>query len=289
MEYGIVIPNLGPSAQPGVMEQAAKAAETFGFDAVYVNDHIIVPEGGRVPDRIYDPYIVMAAMVGATERIRIGASVIVIPLRSAVLNANMIATLDHMSGGRIILGTGVGWLESEMESVNVDFHKRGAICDEYLDAMHALWTTDPTTFEGRFVGFENMRQNPKPIQNPLPVWVGGSLPQSIRRAATRGTGWMPLNLTAESFRERVASYREECDKAGKPVGAVCMRAMEGPPPVGEGRMMCVGESAQIASDIDELAEMGLTQIQFAPRARGLDEIVAAMSKVAEEVRPLVKN
>ena len=257
MEYGFVVPNLGPNTQPGVMEQAAKEAETLGFDAVYVNDHIMVPETiTYVPDRIYDPFIVMAAMVGATERIRIGASVIVIPLRSAVSNANMVATLDHMSGGRIILGTGVGWLEPEMASVNVDFHKRGAICDEYLDAMHALWTTDPTTFKGSFVHFENMRQNPKPVQEPFPVWVGGSLPQSLRRAATRGTGWMPLNLTAEVFPELVASYREECEKAGKPVGAICMRAMEGGRTVGKGRMMCVGEPAQIAADIDELAEMG---------------------------------
>ena len=290
MEYGIVIPNLGPNAQPGVMEQAAKEAESLGFDAVYVNDHIIIPESeSYVPAAIYDPYVVMATMIGATERIRIGASVIVIPLRSAALNAKMVATLDHMSGGRIILGTGVGWIESEMAAVNVDFHKRGAICDEYLDAMHVLWTEDSCSFQGKFVSFEGMRQEPKPVQNPFPVWVGGNLPQSIRRAARRGTGWMPLNIGEDKFADLADSYRKECESAGRPVGTVCMRIMEGGPTFG-GRLMCVGEPEQIAADLDQLAEQGLTQIQFAPtRVKGLDDIVREMRVIAEKVRPLVRN
>ncbi|HJN93760.1 MAG TPA: LLM class flavin-dependent oxidoreductase, partial [Dehalococcoidia bacterium] len=140
VQFGITIPHFGRNAQPGMVESVAREAEALGFESIWASDHIIVPAGeSYIPDYFYDPLIVMTAAAAVTESIEIGVSVLVIPYRDPVVTAKMLATLDQMSRGRIILGTGVGWLEQEFDALNADFHQRGVVCDEYMDVMQALW------------------------------------------------------------------------------------------------------------------------------------------------------
>jgi probable F420-dependent oxidoreductase len=289
VQFGITIPHFGRNAQPGMVESVAREAEELGFESIWASDHIIVPAGeGYIPDYFYDPLIVMTAAAAVTESIEIGVSVLVIPYRDPVVTAKMLATLDQMSRGRIILGTGVGWLEQEFDALNADFHQRGAVCDEYMDVMQALWTSDPTSFEGTWTNFDDMRQNPKPVRAPFPVWVGGNGLAAIRRAAQRGTGWHPINLTLAEFTAGVEAYHAACRDAQKLMGPVCLRSMPGPTtdPSAE-RVPFSGNAEQVASDIDAFSASGMTHILFSPPVASTEDLRAEMHKVAKEVRPLV--
>ena len=182
MKCGVAIPHYGRASQPSMVEDLAREVEALGFDSVWASDHVLLPvEGAGVPHYFYDALIVMAA-AAVTTRLRIGTSVLVIPYRDPRLLASMLATLDQISKGRVILGAGSGGLEGEFAGLGIDFHQRGALTNEYLDCMQALWTTDPTSFHGRWIHFDEMRSNPKPFQNPLPIWIGGHSDAAIQRA-----------------------------------------------------------------------------------------------------------
>ena len=288
MEYGIVFYNMGAVAKPGISEAMAVEAENLGFDSIWVNDHLLVPQSERyVPDVLYDPLIVASSLAAATSRIQVGTSVIVVPLRNPIATAKAVATLDHMSDGRFIFGIGVGWLKEEFDAVGVDFHRRGAVTDEYLDVMQALWTTDPSTVEYGSIRVTEVRSNPKPKQSPLPVWVGGNIPASKKRAAERGTGWHPLNLEPDEFAQGVEDYKKECARVGKKPGPVAMRSM--PSPKAPAGTPFTGSAAEVAKSIDQYAELGLDQIVFAPIVRSAEDFQTAMRFLAREVRPLAKS
>ena len=290
VQFGIMLPHFGSAAQPGMVQTVAREAEELGFDSVWVGDHMIVPSTERyITNFVYDPFIVMATAAAVTERVRIGVSVLVIPYRHPVVMARMISTLDQMSRGRVILGAAVGWMKQECSALGLDVHERGARTDEYLDCMAALWDTDPTTFHGRWVHFDDMRQRPKPLQDPFPIWIGGQSPAAIRRAAVRGNGWLPNCEGRNSFAKSVATYREACERAGRPAGTICMRThME---PEGESaksdRPDFTGTDAQIAEDIDTFAALGADHIQFAPRVRSVDQQLDAMRRLAHDIFPKV--
>lgn len=284
-----MIPHFGAPAQPGMVETVAREAEELGFDSIWTGDHIIVPSGERyITNYQYDALIVMATAAAVTRRIRIGVSVLIIPYRHPVATAKMLATLDQMSGGRIILGTGVGWMEREFSALGLDVHQRGAMTDEHLDCMHALWTSDPTSFHGRWTQFEDMRQRPKPQQDPFPVWVGGSSAAAIRRAARRGTGWIPGVDGLDEFARGVESYRAACREAGRPEGVICPRTTMGRQggQTSNEHATFTGTNEEIAADIRACAALGATHIVFSPTIRSLDQQREVMRRIALEIRPL---
>ena len=194
MEFGLTIPHFGQTARPGVVEAIAQEAEALELDAVWTSDHVIVPaDEGALPSQFYDPLMVMAAAAAVTQHIRIGVSVLVLPYRDPVLTAKMVASLDHASRGRVILGVGVGWVEPEFQALGADFAQRGTVTDEYLDCMQALWTTDPSSFRGRTKQFSNMRMQPQTHAGSV-ARVGGRK-QPRRDSARRQT------------RDRLASHQ----------------------------------------------------------------------------------
>ena len=189
VQFSFRLPNadyLGFQATPkGITETACKAEE-LGFDAVLVNDHIVVDGAPRSVSwrNTYDPLMVLSYVAARTTRIRLGTSVLIMPYRNPIAAAKMIATLDQMSGGRVIAGVGTGWNEAEFDALGVPFHQRGARTTEYLRLWQACWAPGETTFHGRFFSFDNMHINPKPLQQPHPpIWVGGSSRAALRRAA----------------------------------------------------------------------------------------------------------
>ena len=288
VQFGVTIPHFGRNAQPRMVEQVAREAEAMGFESVWASDHVIVPAGeSYIPHYFYDPLVVMTAAAAVTQSIEIGVSVLVIPYRDPVVTAKMLATMDQMSRGRMILGTGVGWLEQEFDALNANFHARGAQCDEYLDVMQALWTSDPTSFEGRWTNFAEMRQNPKPVRSPFPIWVGGNGPPAIKRAAERGTGWHPINLTLAELGAGVEAYHAACRDNHKLMGPVCLRSMPAGRRVPDGidRVPFSGSSGQVAEDIDAYAEAGMTHILFSPPVSDVEELLSEMRVIANEVRP----
>jgi probable F420-dependent oxidoreductase len=182
-----------------------KLAEAAGFDSVVAVDHVVFPHNytsvypysptGRLPGgpegALPDPLIWMAAMAAVTTRLRFLTGVIILPLRNPLVLAKQVATLDHMSGGRVELGIGVGWLKEEVEAVGVPFEKRGKRSDEYVAAMRALWARDGASFKGEFVNFHEMTSSPRPVKSDVPIVVGGHSEAAARRAGRIGQGFFP--------------------------------------------------------------------------------------------------
>ena len=197
VQYSFRIPNadyLGFPATPEAIIETACKAEALGFDALLVNDHIIVDDSPRsAPWRsVYDPLMVLSNIAARTSKVLLGTSVLIMPYRNPIVTAKMIATLDQMSGGRAIAGVGAGWSEPEYDALNVPYTERGQRTNEYLRLWQACWQPGPTTFHGQFFSFDNMHVNPKPLQQPHPpIWIGGSGQASLRRAAQFAQVWQP--------------------------------------------------------------------------------------------------
>src|SRR5438034_5046030 len=183
---------LGFETSPEAIVAAATKAEEVGFDAIFVNDHIIVDSSSRAAPwtNVYDPFVAMSFIAAHTTRIGVGVSVLIMPYRNPVATAKSLATIDRMSGGRLIAGVGAGWNEAEFAALGVPFHERGARTNEYLRVWQAYWAQDPVTFHGDFFSFTNMYIKPKPLQQPHPpLWIGGSSRPAWRRAAAFAQVW----------------------------------------------------------------------------------------------------
>ncbi len=208
MQIGFNLPVSGPMAEPATMARTARLGEELGFDYLTLTDHIALPDTS-VPGypysesgAFYSPepghrheQLVAATFVAArTERIRLVLAVLVVPHRPAVLAAKMLTSLDVLSGGRLTVGVGAGWLEAEFDAVvTTPFAERGAVTDAYLDAFRALWTEDKPRIAGKYVRYDGLVFDPKPVQRPHPpIWVGGESGPSMRRAARVGDAWYPI-------------------------------------------------------------------------------------------------
>ncbi len=199
--------------------------EDAGFDAAFVVDHLAIPpdqtegSGGRY----LDPLTTLAYLAGITQRIRLGISVLVIPYRPAVLTAKQVATLQELSGGRLILGAGVGWLRQEFEALGVDPRKRGALTDETLQVLHTLFANDVNSYEGKLVRFPAFVFAPRPARPP--VWVGGSGPKALERTLRFGDAYYPIGLRPDDLSQVGAYLREEADKRGRTVPELIVGGM----------------------------------------------------------------
>jgi probable F420-dependent oxidoreductase len=191
MQLGVHLPHIGRKASPDTIRRAAIQAEEVGFDDVWVSEHIIVPKDSAYPPtpNFWDPVLTLTWAAAVTSRVRLGTSVLVLPLRHPLPLAKELATLQNLSGGRLILGAGVGWLEAEFDALGVPFKQRGRRMDEGIAMMRAVWTEDPVSFESQWIPakIESMSAQPQPIR-PIPIWIGGSSEAALRRAL-RLDGW----------------------------------------------------------------------------------------------------
>jgi probable F420-dependent oxidoreductase len=283
----------------GIITTACKA-EALGFDAVLVNDHIIVDGSQRsaVWANTYDPLIALAFIAAHTTRIRLGTSVLIMPYRNPIATAKMLATLDRMSSGRVIAGVGVGWNEAEFNALGVPFHERGARTTEYLRIWQACWAPGEVSFEGQFFSFANMHVSPKPLQQPHPpIWIGGSSRAALRRAARFAAVWQPTPTPLGELMARQAELHEACDKMGRrdlPATRMSFRVdfsniTGNPLPTRTERPTGQGTPRQVAEDIQRYRhEAGVEafQINF-NGCHGLDQLLVSMDCFMQEVKPLV--
>jgi probable F420-dependent oxidoreductase len=211
MRFGTIVPLYGPLARPDALQRMISRAEQLGYDAVWFADHIVVPDyaAGLYGETFYEPLTAMAFGMGFTSRLRFGMDVMVVPYRPAIPTAKVLASLDALSGGRVILGAGVGILRGEFEALEVPYAARGAITDEYLRAFRELWHASQPSFRGEHVRFGALRFSPQPVQRPsIPIWIGGNSGRARRRAAELGDGWHPFGAGLEEFARGVANVRE---------------------------------------------------------------------------------
>src|SRR5262247_3197402 len=197
---------------------AARAAEAAGFDWVSCSDHPMVPvsRAEAMGPTWYDAGSTLAFVAGVTSRIRLLSHVLVLPYRHPLLVAKQYGTLDHLSGGRVILGVGSGHLKPEFRSVGADFDRRGQVSDEYLQAIAAAWEDDVARFEGATVAFHDVMVAPRPAQRPRPpIWVGGNSRAALRRAARFGDGWVPWEIAPAEYAQAVTEARRLRAEAGR--------------------------------------------------------------------------
>ncbi len=223
MKYGIAIRNMGPQSTRATILACAKAAEQAGFDGLFVSDHLCIPpdqtegSGGRYLDVL----ATLAFLAGSTERIRLGVSVLVLPYRPAVLTAKQIATIQELSGGRMILGVGVGWMKPEFEALGVDMKKRGVLTTETLRVLRHLFDgSEPAPFRGELVKFPAFVFEPRPARPP--IWIGGGGANAIKRVLEFGDGWHPMQRAAE-LKPLVEDLRSKMRAAGRPEPEIIVR------------------------------------------------------------------
>lgn len=211
MQLGIHLPHAGEQARPELIRRFAVRAEEMGLSDVWVSEHIIVPRAQfpRSP-LFYDAVLTLTWVSAVTQRVRLGTSVLVLPMRHPLPLAKELATLHNLSGGRLILGAGVGWLEPEFAALGVPFRERGRRMDEGIAMMRAVWTHDPVTFQSEHIPARiiDMTMAPLPA-SPIPIWIGGSSEAALRRATRIADGWHGSRLTAEEAAPIVKRLRAE--------------------------------------------------------------------------------
>jgi len=225
MRFGLFGVNFASCADPDLQRAVALAAEESGFESVWTGEHVALPlQDNPVPTPPETPFldslVALARIAGFTSRIRLGTGILVLPHHNPVLVAKALASLDVLSGGRVIAGFAGGYVAGEFAALGVDFHKRGAITDEYLAAIRALWTQRYPQYEGRFARFADIRFEPKSVQRPHPpIIIGGMAPPALRRAARDGDGWYGFALTVAQTAPVVAELRRlraELGRADEP-------------------------------------------------------------------------
>ena len=300
-QYSFRLPNadyLGfPATTQAIIETACKAEE-LGFDALFVNDHVIVDDSPRSnPWRnVYDPLMVLSYVAARTSTIRLGTSVLIMPYRNPIVTAKMVATLDQMSGGRVIAGIGSGWNQEEYDALGVPFRQRGGRTDEYLRLWKACWKPGSTTFHGRYFSFENMHINPKPLQQPHPpIWIGGSSEASLRRAARYAEVWQPTPTPLADLISNQGYLRQVCTEMEKEVPRtrmsfrVNLSNITGSSSDSSDRPTGQGTPEQVASDMKRYRqEAGLDEFQINFSGCGsLQQLLDSMDTLAQEVIPKV--
>ena len=226
IRFGVTIPNNWGIADPGQVLAMGPFAEALGYDSVWVMDHLL--NSGYIRERLddrpyYHPLATLSYLAATTKRVALGTSVLVLPYHNPVELAKYTASLDQMSGGRVILGVGAGAMTEEFEALGVPFKQRGALTNECMTVMKELWTSPDPRYQSPRWNFGGFKFAPKPAQRPaIPLWVGGSSPGALRRAATMGDGWHPTGMTPDEFRAGRDEVRRLAAAAGRDPDALVM-------------------------------------------------------------------
>jgi probable F420-dependent oxidoreductase len=220
MKFGLFSINAYACCDPTVAARVARAAEAAGFESLWGGEHVVLPDPQAPPspmaphEPILDPVVALTYCAAVTTRVRLGTGIIILPQRNPLVLAKELASLDRLSNGRLIFGIGVGYLEPEFRALGAPFAHRGAVTDEYLAAMRAIWSQDKPAHSGRFVSFANVQAHPQPLQRPHPpIVVGGRTPAAFRRAVMRGQGWYGFALDPARTAEALAGLREAAKSA----------------------------------------------------------------------------
>jgi probable F420-dependent oxidoreductase len=289
MKIGLFTPLANPFATPSYIETLGRAAEARGFDSLWVAEHVVLFDDyrsqypyaadGRIPVRpesgILDPFMALSFLAASTQRIRLGTGICLVPQRNPVYTAKEAATVDWLSGGRLELGIGVGWLAEEFAALGVPFDRRGARCRAYIEVMRRLWCDDISQYDGEFYSLAPTRQFPKPLQQPHPpIHFGGESDAALRRVADLGQGWYGFNLDPDATAERVRTLVTMLERRGRRRDeieiSICPYMRETTPDLlqaygraGVDRVIVVGAARDAASLETALEAMATTIVKHA--------------------------
>ena len=227
MKFGIMLPHYRQVASADGIYRMAQEAESMGFHSVWVSEHIAVPDADveRFGKGYFDPFSVLGYVSAITQRISLGTSIIIMPLRNPFHAAQIAATIDQLSHGRLIMGVGVGSAEPEYQALNAPWEERGAVMDEALRVIKHLWTGQPPDFHGNHFDFSGVNAFPLPVQKPHPpLWIGGGSRRSMRRAAEFGDAWHPSRPSFQLLEEGVPRVRRIAERNGRDPNSIQIAA-----------------------------------------------------------------
>jgi probable F420-dependent oxidoreductase len=316
MLFGFSLPGRGPLATPDALTKLARKADGLRYSSLFVTDHVVIPTtydspypysttgrfAGDWTNGYLEPLALLGVLAGLTSRVKLGTSVLVVPYRNPVVTAKMLATLDVMSGGRLILGAGVGWMREEFETVQAPpFEARGKVTDEYLRLMREMWTKEPAQFAGTYYRLPSVSALPKPRQKGgIPIWIGGHTDAALRRTGELADAWHPIGmrppamLLPPEYAEKVKAIHGWARKAGRdPKGiALSLRVpLELAPKRGKGAVSDQpgfrGTAADVVAHIRRYQAVGVSHFVFDLAPTDLRGQLTLMERFGEEVRPKV--
>jgi probable F420-dependent oxidoreductase len=279
MQLGVMPVLSGPgTAAPELVAGLARLVEELGCESLWTVEHVVIPAGyastypydgsGKMAlhpgDDVPDPLHWLTFAAAHTTRLRLGTAMLILPEHNPVILAKRLSTVDALSGGRLLVGVGVGWLREEYDAVGVQFERRGERADEYLAAMRALWTASPASFAGRYASFVDVHSDPRPVRR-IPIVVGGHGPAAVRRAARHGDGLYPLGVDVAGYASLVERLRAECAEIGRDPSSVELTARAPSRP----------------DDVKRLAELGVTRVVMRVFPRDLARVRADVLRYQE--------
>ncbi len=292
VKFGVCLPNFGKNSSRESITKIAKAAEELGYDSIWVTDHILMPRNLSYPyGRIYEPLITLSYVAAITQRVKLGTSIIVLPMRNAVITAKELATLDNLSGGRLIAGFAVGWAEEEFRNLGAPFKGRGELFSEQLKLLKTLWSSRSPTFVGKYHKIESAVFDPRPIQpDGPPIWLGGHSRAAVRRALSLADGWHFSGIPLDEFHDRIrlvqSSNREGFVVSGRfSVDLSGKSPRETVAPTGMRRVMLSGRPQQVIEQLTPYAEAGATYFVLNFGDKQTDKIIEDMKIFTREVEP----
>ena len=293
MEFGLHLPHVGPLATREGITAFAQLVEKLGFDALWVSDHIVVPRSvdsrypysrdGSFPVSpdvsLMEPIATLLFAAAVTERVKLGTTVLVLPMRNPIVTAKQLASLDVLSNGRLILGVGTGWMEEEFQMLNVPFKRRGARTNEYIRLLKALWTEENPSFEGEFWQIKNVGFNPKPLQKPHPpIWTGGHSAPALRRAGRLSDGWHAVGVSPDTLREQFKEVQRHAEEAGRDPASLTLSVRP---------RVRMDDPAKTIELLRSYREVGVSHVVLEIFAPDMDRVRSLMDTLANEIRPQV--
>ena len=328
MNFGFEVPTSGVFAGADNLARVAKHGEQIGFDYLHIGDHLVVPrsiqssypysdsgaflgewsskesQGEDDQGLHFEQLTTLSYLAAHTNKINLLSSVCILPYRQPVLTAKILATIDILSNGRLIVGCGAGWMEEEFEALGLDtFKKRGAVTNEYINAFKELWGSTNPRFKGDYVSFSDIYFAPKPIQKPYPpIWIGGESPAAIRRAANYGDVWYPFGNnpqypldTIDRLKEGISKLNFKLDDANRDINTIDvalsaeMWYSDTDTTFDENgnRRLLTGEPSQVAEDIYNLGEIGISYLTLYYKGKDIDETLFKMERFTKVVKALL--
>jgi probable F420-dependent oxidoreductase len=303
MKLSVEFPSVAYREGPAAIVKMARGIESLGYDHIDVFDHVVMghPIEGRPPGPynaampILEPFMALAAFAAVTSRVTLGTEVLVLPQRQPTLVAKQVSTLDTLSGGRVRLGVGVGWQESEYDALGEEFRTRGARMDEAIELLRAYWTDARVDFQGKHYHATAMAMEPKPPQGGrLPIWIGGASDAAFRRVGRLGDGWLASRVTdAADGRRAIDSIRRHAETAGRDPAAIGLQSMVAPPPRDAEGKRFYAEPDRVVARAVELQRMGFQWISlnataiFQAGARSVDAMLEALGALHGRLREAV--
>jgi len=277
MRFGVCIPNYGETTSVDGLRTVAVEAERMGYDSVWTTDHVLMPAQSGTPyERIFESVTSLAYLASVTSTVKLGVSSLIMAMRNPAVVVKQLATIDHFSGGRVMLATSAGWNESEFQHLGSNFHDRGKRLDESIKLIRALWNNaSGAKFEGKKIShkFTNPKFEPQPIQKKLTIWIAGNSKAAMKRAAKLGDAWHPNVTPLDTFRSLVSEFRSIPEAKGKDI---CVRIGLNPKateseyvsPQGERRLLLSGNMAENKNTVTELEKLGVTHMLVTPSPDG---------------------